>query len=184
MLQIARMAGNKKAGAACAQQAAPAWDKYPITGWQQDETGYRLPPARSAPDFGVYHPYPRRKRALFHAPPRKLIEFVGGIPQQRNQLPQLRQVELYHIAINGHLSHVRRHVVRAEQRHLLSDKRPFLRRHADLEQHIPLLLRHISVPAPCSLQRGASAPPPPVAAWSGRMASGCGAVGCGPPPWR
>ena len=30
MLQIARMTGNKKAGAACAQQAAPTWDKYPL----------------------------------------------------------------------------------------------------------------------------------------------------------
>ena len=67
MLQIARMTGNKKAGAACAQQAAPTWDKYPIIGWLQGGTGYRLPPARSAPDFGVYHPYPRRKRAPFHA---------------------------------------------------------------------------------------------------------------------
>lgn len=37
-------------------------------GCQQGGTGYRLPPARSAPDFGVYHPYPQRKRALFHAP--------------------------------------------------------------------------------------------------------------------
>ena len=54
MLQIARMTGNKKAGAACAQQAAPTWDKYPIIGWLQGGTGYRLPPARSAPDFGVY----------------------------------------------------------------------------------------------------------------------------------
>ena len=37
-------------------------------GWRQGGTGYRLPPARSAPDFGVYPPCPRRKRALFHAP--------------------------------------------------------------------------------------------------------------------
>ena len=43
-------------------------DAYPIIGCQQGGTGYRLPPARSAPDFGVYHPYPQRKRALFHAP--------------------------------------------------------------------------------------------------------------------
>ena len=66
MLQIARMTGNKKAGAACALQAAPTWDKYPIIGWLQGGTGYRLPPAISAPDSGVYPPCPRRKRALFH----------------------------------------------------------------------------------------------------------------------
>ena len=58
----------KKQGRLTSQQAAPTWDKYPIIGCQQGGTGYRLPPARSAPDFGVYHPYPQRKRALFHAP--------------------------------------------------------------------------------------------------------------------
>lgn len=39
MLQIARMTGNKKAGAACAQQAAPTWDKYPFILWRQGGTG-------------------------------------------------------------------------------------------------------------------------------------------------
>ena len=41
MLQIARMTGNKKEGAACAQQAAPTWDKYPIILWWQ--AGKRIP---------------------------------------------------------------------------------------------------------------------------------------------
>ena len=59
---------QKKQGRLTSQQAAPTWDKYPIIGCQQGGTGYRLPPARSAPDFGVYHPYPQRKHALFHAP--------------------------------------------------------------------------------------------------------------------
>mgnify|MGYP007026103259 CR=1 FL=1 len=27
--------GEQKAGAACAQQAAPTWDKYPIIGWRK-----------------------------------------------------------------------------------------------------------------------------------------------------
>ena len=39
-----------------------------LAGWLQGGTGYRLPPAKSAPDFGVYPPCLRRKRALFHAP--------------------------------------------------------------------------------------------------------------------
>ena len=56
----------KKAGAAYLAASRPAWDKYPIILWWQAGKGYRLPPAISAPDSGVYPPCPRRKRALFH----------------------------------------------------------------------------------------------------------------------
>ena len=57
---------QKKAGAAYLAASRPAWDKYPIILWWQAGKGYRLPPAISAPDSGVYPPCPRRKRALFH----------------------------------------------------------------------------------------------------------------------
>ena len=56
----------------------------------------------------------------FMHPPRKLIEIVGGIPQQRHQLPQLRQIELHHIAVNGHFPKICAHVRRAELRHPLT----------------------------------------------------------------
>ena len=59
---------QKSRGGLPRSKPPPTWDKYPIILWRQAGKGYRLPPARSAPDFGVYPPCPRRKRALFHAP--------------------------------------------------------------------------------------------------------------------
>ena len=58
--------GWKAVSNAIKGRVIPDDDQY--IGCQQGGTGYRLPPARSAPDFGVYPPYPQRKRALFHAP--------------------------------------------------------------------------------------------------------------------
>ena len=109
---------------------------------------------------------------------------TSSIPvmEMLQQLPQLRQVELHHIAVNGHLSHVRRHIGRAELRHLRLDHRPFLRRHADFELDVPFPLRHVTAPNPSSLRQAASAPPKPVAAWSGRRDAG--GSGCDPRPCR
>ena len=64
---------------------------------------------------------------------------ASSIPvlEMLRQLPQLRQVELHHIAVNGHFPKICAHVRRAELRHLRLDPRPFLRRHhAAVQQHI------------------------------------------------
>ena len=57
---------QKKQGRLTSQQAAPHGINTPLFYGGKPGRGYRLPPAISAPDFGVYHPCPRRKRALFH----------------------------------------------------------------------------------------------------------------------
>ena len=67
-------------------------------------------------------------------------------------------------------------------RHLRLDHRPFLRRYADFELDVPFPLRHVTAPDPSSLRQAASAPPKPVAAWSGRRDAG--GSGCDPRPCR
>ena len=61
----------------------------------------------------------------------ELVEVITGAPQQGNHLPQLRQFQVYHKAVNRHLAELRRHVGGAELGHLLFDQRPFLRRDAE-----------------------------------------------------
>ena len=57
---------QKKQGRLTSQQAAPHGINTPLFYGGKPGKGYRLPPAISAPDSGVYPPCPRRKRALFH----------------------------------------------------------------------------------------------------------------------
>ena len=171
---------QKKQGRLTSQQAAPHGINTPLFdgGKAGQDTACRLPNPLLILEY-ILHVCGVNAPCFMH-PPRELIEVVGGIPQQRHQLPQLRQVELHHIAVNGHFPKICAHVRCAELRHLRLDHRPFLRRHADFELDVTFPLRHVTAPYPSSLRQAASAPPKPVAAWSGRRDAG--GSGCGPRP--
>ena len=85
--------------------------------------------------FRVYAP-------RFVGAPRKLVEIVAGAAQQRHHLPQLRQIELDYIAVNGDLAKIGAHVVRAELRHLCLDLVAFLRRHIEHQRNGAVALFH------------------------------------------
>ena len=181
MLQIARMTGTKKKGRLTSQQAAPHGIYTPLFdgGKPGKDTACRLPNPLLILEY-ILHVRSVNAPCFMH-PPRELIEIIRRIPQQRHHLPQLRQVELHHLAVNGHFPKICAHVRRAELRHLRLDHRPFLRRHTDFKLDVPFPLRHVTAPNPSSL-RGSASAPPSVAAWNGRRDAG--GSGCDPRPCR
>ena len=64
---------------------------------------------------------------------RHLIEIVGAPPLERYQLPDGREVNMEHIAIEGHFPHIGPHVADASLGHTLPDQRLLLLGHHDMK---------------------------------------------------
>ena len=58
-----------------------------------------------------------------------LVEVVGAPPLEGHQLPDVREVNMEHIAIQGHFPHIGPHVGNARLGHAFPDQRLLLRRH-------------------------------------------------------
>ena len=64
---------------------------------------------------------------------RHLVEVVGAPALEGHQLPDVREVNMEHIAIQGHFPHIGPHVGNARLGHAFPDQRLLLRRHHDMK---------------------------------------------------
>lgn len=64
---------------------------------------------------------------------RHLVEAVGAPPLEGHQLPDVREINMEHIAIQGHFPHIGPHVGNARLGHAFPDQRLLLRRHHDMK---------------------------------------------------
>ena len=73
-------------------------------------------------------------------PAGKLVEVSAAPPQERYDLFQFRQVQLYHIAVQGHFPQIGFPVGCPELGHLLLDQFQFLRGYPEIQLEIPFAL--------------------------------------------
>ena len=70
----------------------------------------------------------------------ELVQVVAAPAQQRHQLLQLRQVQLHHITVQGHLPQIGFSVLRPKLGHFLLDQRQLLRGDPKIHLDLPFAL--------------------------------------------
>ncbi|EQF54913.1 hypothetical protein QGA_1758 [Clostridioides difficile CD181] len=64
---------------------------------------------------------------------RHLVEVVGAPPLEGHQLPDVREINMKHIAVEGHFPHIGPHVGDPGLGHALGNQRLLLRRHHHIQ---------------------------------------------------